>query len=223
MSKYSPEEKMQIAEMYLSGKYSYGSLARIYGVQLSTIRLWVANYESLGAKAFEPGAWTRRSSTEKEEAVLFYLAGKGSLLSTCKKYGIKSTWTLRNWIKKYNSHETLKPTRGGGKRNMTNGRKTTLEERIALVEEYVATKASYDDLAAKYKVSYQQAYSWVRKYKDGGVEALEDRRGKKKDISEMTEMEKLEAENRLLRAENERKQMEIDFLKKLKEIERRWG
>lgn len=39
----------------------------------------------------------------------------------------------------------------------------------------------------------------------------------------MTEMEKLEAENRLLRAENERKQMEIDFLKKLKEIERRWG
>ena len=92
---------------------------------------------------------------------------------------------------------------------MTNGRKTTLEERIALVEEYVATKASYDDLA--------------RKYKDGGVEALEDRRGKKKDISEMTEMEKLEAENRLLRAENERKQMEIDFLKKLKEIERRWG
>ena len=105
---------------------------------------------------------------------------------------------------------------------MTNGRKTTLEERIALVEEYVATKASYDDLAAKYKVSYQQAYSWVRKYKDGGVEALEDRRGKKKDISEMTEMEKLEAENRLLRAENERKQMEIDFLKKLKEIERRW-
>ncbi len=37
----------------------------------------------------------------------------------------------------------------------------------------------------------------------------------------MSEVEKLRAQNKLLQAENKRKQMEIDFLKKLKEIKRR--
>ncbi|MDT2238220.1 hypothetical protein P7H19_20895 [Paenibacillus larvae] len=36
----------------------------------------------------------------------------------------------------------------------------------------------------------------------------------------MSEVEKLRAQNKLLQAENRRKQMEIDLLKKLDEIER---
>jgi len=36
----------------------------------------------------------------------------------------------------------------------------------------------------------------------------------------MSELEKLKAENKLLQAENKRKQMEIDLLKKLEEVER---
>jgi len=36
----------------------------------------------------------------------------------------------------------------------------------------------------------------------------------------MDEMDRLRAENKLLEAENKRKQMEIDLLKKLEEIER---
>jgi len=39
----------------------------------------------------------------------------------------------------------------------------------------------------------------------------------------MTELERLRAENRLLRAEKEKAKMEGFFLKKLKEIERRRG
>ena len=37
----------------------------------------------------------------------------------------------------------------------------------------------------------------------------------------MNELERLKAENRLLKAEQKRQQMEIDLLKKLEEIERR--
>ena len=37
----------------------------------------------------------------------------------------------------------------------------------------------------------------------------------------MSELEKLQVENRLLKAEKKRQQMEIDLLKKLEEIERR--
>jgi hypothetical protein len=39
----------------------------------------------------------------------------------------------------------------------------------------------------------------------------------------MSELEKLRAENRILRAEKERAEMEASFLKKLNEIERRRG
>ena len=55
------------------------------------------------------------------------------------------------------------------------------------------------------------------------MEALRDRRGKRKSEAEMSELEKLRAENRILRAEKEYAQMEADFLKKLAEIERRRG
>lgn len=58
----------------------------------------------------------------------------------------------------------------------------------------------------------------VRKYKANGYEELMDRRGKRKEV---TESEKLSAQLKLIESENTRLKMEIDFLKKLKEVERR--
>lgn len=104
---------------------------------------------------------------------------------------------------------------------MTKGRKTTRDERIKIVEDCIANNNNYNETAEKYKVSYQQVYTWVHKYQENGVEALEDRRGKRKDEDSMTELEKLKAENRLLKAEKKQLQIELDFLKKLEEIERR--
>ena len=57
----------------------------------------------------------------------------------------------------------------------------------------------------------------------GRVDALQDRRGRTKPVEEMSELERLRAENRILRAEKERAEMEASFLKKLGEIERRRG
>lgn len=56
---------------------------------------------------------------------------------------------------------------------------------------------------------------------------LKDRRGRSKAKEEMTELDKLRAENRILRAEKERAEkeraeMEASFLKKLDAIERGW-
>ena len=53
------------------------------------------------------------------------------------------------------------------------------------------------------------------------MEGLQDRRGKRKSQDEMDELEKLRAEVKILRAEKKRAEMEISFLKKLEEIERR--
>ena len=77
------------------------------------------------------------------------------------------------------------------------------------------------DVAEKFGISYQQARNYTIKYEEKGVEGLQDRRGKRKSQDEMDELEKLRAEVKILRAEKERAEMEISFLKKLEEIERR--
>ena len=48
------------------------------------------------------------------------------------------------------------------------------------------------------------------------------KKSKNKPIEELSEIEKLKIENRILKAQSKQQQMEIDFLKKLDEIERRW-
>ena len=62
-------------------------------------------------------------------------------------------------------------------------------------------------------------YSWVKKYQAKGIDRLHDCRGKNKIVEELSEIEKLKIENRLLKAQTKKQQMEIDFLKKLDEIE----
>ena len=75
----------------------------------------------------------------------------------------------------------------------------------------------------EYQVSYQQARNYTIKYESKGVEALKDNRGKRKSLDSMSELEKLRAEVKILRAEKEHAEMEVAFLKKLEEIERRRG
>ena len=106
---------------------------------------------------------------------------------------------------------------------MTKGRTTTLDERIEIVSYCIAKGKDYGAAIEKYAVSYQQIYSWVGKYEEKGVDGLIDKRGKHKPLEEMSEDERLRAENKMLKAENKQKEMEIAVLKKVREIERRRG
>lgn len=105
---------------------------------------------------------------------------------------------------------------------MTKGRNTTYGERVEIVSYCIERGNDYTAAMEKYGVSYQQIYSWVRKYNDKGADGLVDKRGKRKPEAEMTELEKLRAENRMLEARNKRLETENAVLKKLEEIERRW-
>ena len=62
-------------------------------------------------------------------------------------------------------------------------------------------------------MSYQQARNYTVKYESDGIEALRDNRGKRKSKDEMTELERLCAENRILKAEKKYAEMEVLFLK----------
>lgn len=221
MSKFSKEEKMNAVKRRLEGKESYASIAGSIGAGETTIQTWVLNYEAMGEDAFIRSSDRHYTLEEKNEAVKFYLEGKGSLSATCKKFKIPSAGTLRRWIKVYNDCELKASPAGGKKTVMIKGRKTTLEERIAIVENHIKSGSTYDETAQKYNVSYQQIYQWHHKYMDKGVDGLKDGRGRTRTEEEMSELEKLKAENRLLKAELENRKLENLFLKKVKEIERR--
>jgi transposase-like protein len=221
--KYSPEEKIKIVNRALEGLQSINSVSLSYGISFTTLNGWIRNYQSIGSDAFYNKGWTQRTIEEKEAAVIDYISGNGSIREICKKHKISDTKTLRRWILKYNGHEKLKASGTGGSTIMTGGRKTTFDERVEIVQYCIANNHNYAETSEKYQVSYQQARNYTVKYESGGVEALQDNRGKRKSENEMSELDKLRAENRILKAEKERAEMEVSFLKKLEEIERRQG
>ena len=105
---------------------------------------------------------------------------------------------------------------------MKKTRKTTQEERIEIAKDCIANGYNYGEIALKYQVSYQQVYTWVKKFSALGEAGLEDRRGQRTAQQEpRTEEEKLRVEIAQLKHELYMTRMERDLLKKLEEIERR--
>jgi transposase len=216
------EEKIKIVKDYENGTHAILEIVKMYNVHHLTVNGWVRKYEKYGVEGLkESTTWKKYSKELKVNAVKDYLSGNYSLRDVIRKYEISSDSVLRQWINKYNGHRELKDT---GKRrlsSMTKGRKTTWKERIEIVQDALANGKNYRETAEKHKVSYQQVYQWVRKYEEGGWDALKDRRGRSKSEEELTSEEKMKIEIRRIEKENERLRAENAFLKKLEEIERR--
>lgn len=221
--KISSEDKISSVTRYLEGMVSQHQIAKELNVTLSSVQQWIRNYEAMGEDAFLMEGSKKYSKELKLRAVQDYLAGYGSQDDICKKYKIRSRSKLLNWIKRYNGHGEFNSSGTGGSIIMTKGRKTTFDERIEIVKYCIENDYNYAKTSEKYQVSYQQVRNYTVKYEAGGIEALVDKRGKRKSENEMTELEKLRAENKILRAEKQRAEMEASFLKKLAEIERRRG
>lgn len=222
-AKFLFEVKIDIVQRCLNGKTSANHEAKLLGINSARIYEWIRLYQSFGVEGLiTTSKNTVYSTTTKINAVEDYLSGKGSLMQICKKYHIRAHGQLQSWIKKYNNHEELKASVTGGKSIMIKGRKTTYEERITIVQYCIENQNNYTETADKFQVSYQQVYTWMKKYEELGIDGLLDRRGRTKPVEEMSELERLRMENRLLKAQNKRQEMEMNFLKKLDEIERRW-
>ena len=71
-----------------------------------------------------------------------------------------------SWIKVYNEGKELKEFTGGS--TMKKARKTTLEERIAIVTDCLSHNRNYGAMALKYNCSYQQVRNWVDRYEKMG-------------------------------------------------------
>ena len=214
--------KLKYARMCFEGRTSTAEAARQLDVDASTMRRWIYRYQENGESAFlDTGKNHVYSDELRLEAVLSYLDGEGSLSRVSARYGLRSDYQLRSWIKMYNNGEDFSHKMSGGSR-MKTSRSTTKEERIQIVRECIANGYNYGECAIKYNVSYQQVYSWVKRFKDLGEAGLDDRRGRRKvDQEPRSEVEELKIKMAQLEHELYMTKMERDLLKKVKELERK--
>jgi transposase len=88
-------------------------------------------------------------------------------------------------------------------------REWSKEQKMAVLN-YHFEGHSKENTLKQFKISNSQFYTWLNSYENGGIEALENKRKPGNPLikysrrKELTEIEKLEYENMLLRIENER-------------------
>lgn len=99
------------------------------------------------------------------------------------------------------------------------GRKTTLDERVKIVEYLIQNEFDYQGTSLKFEVSYQQVYTWYKKYQVFGVDGLHDKRGRKKEPQELSEIEQLRRENERLKKELYLSEAAKEVFKKKQELE----
>ena len=220
---YSAKIKIECARLVASGEIGAKTLAKQRGLNEYMVRYWTALYKAHGESALLDSETNNVYPPEiKLKAVKEYLSGDGSLEIVSSKFGLRSPEQLRRWIMVYNSGEDFSKNKMSGGSRMTTPRKTTKEERIQIVKECLEHGSSYGETAIKYKVSYQQVYSWVKRFKELGEVGLEDRRGRRKaDQEPRSEIEELKIKMAQLEHELYLTRMERDLLKKVRELERK--
>ncbi|MBN3524857.1 helix-turn-helix domain-containing protein [Paenibacillus apiarius] len=180
------QEKLAVLQEIENGEMGLETAAKKHGIGTTTLIEWRDRYELYGYEGLEHQTHNRSYSAElKLQAVKNYLFGELSQSQIIRK----SRTQLRNWIKKYNSHSSLK-TYVRGAKAMAKGRSTTWQERVDIVLYCLAHDHEYQKTANQYQVSYQQVYQWVKKYEAGGEDALRDGRVRKKASKELSEVER---------------------------------
>lgn len=223
-SKFSKEQRIQACQEYISGKKSAIQIASELNLGKQgkvRVRTWARIFEVQGEKAFSTVKGNRSYSREfKSMVVNEYLSGKSSLRDLMVKYNIPAIITIQQWIMKYNNHIELKDYDPKPEVYMADTLKTTYEERIEIVKDCLAHDRDIKGTAAKYGCKYAQLYQWVRKYEANGEEVLIDKRGKRRQEDELSELEKAERKIAQLEREKEEYRKKYELLKKAEELER---
>ena len=221
-AKYSKELKLEIVKRYLKGE-TISYLANLYRLPNNhgmPIMKWVHKYEALGEKTFDESFNNKSYSKEfKLQVIKDYLNGVDSLEGLANKYDISSVEIVRRWVLKYNEGIEIKDYNPKGDVYTMKSRKTTIEERLEIVDYALAN--SVKEAADKYTVPYMNVYQWVKKYNELGQDGLKDGRGRpstNEPKKELTLEEKQAIEIEKLKRELEREKMVVEVLKKNLEI-----
>ena len=150
-SKIDSVEKVKIVERLLADEISVSEAARLTGVDKASIRRWRNLYLADGPTALMAQRNNKVYSQElKLQAVHEYLDGKSNQADIVKKYHLRSSRQLHNWIKMYTTHGEIKSRGSGGGSYMRKARQTTPEERLEIVQDCLADDKNYGAPALKY-------------------------------------------------------------------------
>ena len=130
------------------------------------------------------------------------------------EYNMPSHTTVRRWIIKYTEGKENKNYSPKPEVYNMKSRKTTLEERIEIVNYCLNNELSYKDTAERFNVSYSQVYNWIRKYREYGEPGLYDGRGKGKPAEILSTEEELKLKVKALETRNKFLEMENETLKR---------
>ena len=100
---YPPELKLQAIQAYRNKEGRLEDICQRFGIHgIPLLRQWLVQYETEGESAFDINRTEGGYSSDlKVQAVRSYLDGEGSQLEICRKFGIRSTSILQQWLEKY--------------------------------------------------------------------------------------------------------------------------
>lgn len=213
--KFTPEQKMFFVLKFRELKMSLAEFCRLYNVERTAIHRWTIKYDNKGLEGLkEIKKPTKYSSHTLIHAVEDYLTGNFSMLQIVKIYNLSGDAVLRTWLKWYNTP----------KWNIKVGEfmareKISKDKKIQLVLQYINKEKSAKEIATNNNITEGQLRDWARKYKIHGDNALDDKRGIRKDQSDLSQEEILKRKNKELEEKNRRLEAELLLIKKLKELE----
>ncbi|MBR4496582.1 MAG: transposase, partial [Acholeplasmatales bacterium] len=151
--KYSKELKLEIVKRYLNGE-SRSSLANEYGLPKSmaeNIRQWARRFEAMGDGGFDYSKTNNSYSKDlKEKIINEYLSGQLNSYELSYKYKISTPEIVKTWVKKYNKGIEIKDYKLKGDVYTMKSRKTTLKERIEIVNYVLSNNNDFKGAADKY-------------------------------------------------------------------------
>jgi len=115
----------------------------------------------------------------KKQVVNEYLSGKGSYNYLAQIYGIPDKTPIQNWVQNYKHY---------GEEGLLRSRKNnkySFEKKLAIVELYLSSEISYDDLAMQEGIlNPGLIVKWVNEFRIAGPDALRPRKkGRKKTLN----------------------------------------
>lgn len=145
----------------------------------------------------------------KEKIVHEYLNGKGGYKYLGQKYSVRWEY-IRRWVRNYNANGTESLHRSRKKK------KYSFEYKLHVVELYLSSEVSYQDLAIQEGIHNPcQISKWVNDFQVAGPDALRPKKkGRKKALSSTNTQQKVTSETTSIDTSAEHiKQLEDELLK----------
>ena len=112
----------------------------------------------------------------KKQVIEAYLSGEGGYKYLAKRYGVPAWSNIKKWVRNYETH---------GDKGLMRSRKQdkySFEKKLSVVELYLASELSYQELALREGIyNPSQICKWVKDFQIAGPDALRPhKKGRKK-------------------------------------------